>query len=416
MHHFLSNPWFCPQDNDSCSKVIHIYKLPEGFKWQNARKIFEHYEIDKYHFFGTEGLVEFKNKGDTSRFMKENGQYIESIPAYIEISPIDSLIIPPPIHKRVSPSRVICIQVIKLRQYLGIQDIFGECSHFGTVLKIICFENSGKFALVLMGNKEEAAMALANLNLSPRHLPFFQMRIQYSKNQDIIIKFNNAKSFDFTIPSALEQFYSVVNGLTGELPFFEPDPLPELSSSFSLFRPIQYDSAFGNVLSAVGFEEHTEGCDFIRNIFLQYGAVLKVKFLSKSAKKTAFVQMRNSFFARLAMANLQNMEIDNNTLAIEISSHSDVRPSTGQIDQSYKEYPTDDDPDISEYSLMWPPSRWVSIRPVGLKCAEFCPPGTKIVNNIAEFDTIQDAATFIGNNNIIIPSKPLATFAFIKPP
>lgn len=293
---------------------------------------------------------------------------------------------------------------------------------FGKVKKIICFDKSGKYALVQMETVEQAALALANINAAPRYLPTFQMRVQYSKNQDIVIKFNNSKSFDFSVPGAQDQFEAVRDGLTGEVPFFEPDKNPSIPKTFDYFKPVLFDQNLGNVLSVSGLDEARANTHFVRNLFIQYGVILKVKVLVKSPKRTAFVQMRNGFFARFAMTNLQGLPLPESVLQIDVSSHPDVHPqSVDNLDENaFMEYSPDaDDPDIEDYSSMWCASEYVTVRPASLKITELGLPLEEAIidenQKVAKFPSITAAAIFIGTYSQTMVGKRAITLAFAKP-
>ena len=420
MARVLAKPWNYPPGQSDQHRLVHIIDLPQNSQWTDVSKYFKHYKIERTHFFGTQGLVQFFSSEDARKFVNEHGAYLPELRATVTLSSLPFMIGPNPSTRRTLKSRVICIQVIRLHGCLGIQDIFEECSHFGNVMKIICFEKLGKFALVQMENVEQAAMALANLSKSTRYTPTFELRVQYSRNNNIVVQFNNSKSFDFTLPGAAEQFEKIREGLTGEPPFFEPDKADDVPPNFEYFRPFQYDLAFGNSLTISGFPAERISTDFIRNVFCQYGVVFRVKVLVKAQNCTAFVQMRNSMFARLALTNLNDMCYNGSILHIEVSNHPDVHQETTNPNsvQLFKEYPEADDPDVGVYAEMWPPSKYVHVRPKRINIGDLVVPNGKYIEemNAWMFNTIDEATDFIGTQSQVVHNKRTITLMYARPP
>lgn len=413
-------PWNYPPGQSRDHRLVDIIDLEPGTQWANVSKYFKHYRIERYHFFGTQGIVQFSTADEAIRFVNDKKYYIPELRATVTISPIPSIVAPSPSQRKSVRSQVICIQVIRLRCYLGIHDIYDECSHFGIVEKIICFEKQGKFALVQMQTVEQAALVLANLTIPNRYAPSFELRVQYSKNANIVIQFNNSKSFDFTLPGAKEQFELVKEGLTNEIPFFEPEPSPDIPKSFDFVRPVQFDPAYGNSLTTTGLPPRK--ASFARNIFQQYGIVLKVKVILKQNECTTHIQMRNAFYARLALTNLNSMTFNGKKIDVDLSTRRDVHPETNesknQVD--YQEYNAEqDDPDLPVFLEMWNPSIYVGVRPKSFNLKQFAESsGAEYIlsSNFLKFPSIDAATEFIGANSLQTISGKFITLYYAKPP
>ena len=416
MSRILAKPWNYPPGQSKTHRLVKIIDLDPGTDWETVKKYFDKYKIEKHYFFGTQGLVQFNDPNDAAKFLVEHNYYIEDLHATVTFSSLPHVFFP-----RGKPkSRVICIQIIRIRAYVGIHDIFEECSNFGKVLRIICFEKIGWYALVEMETEEQAAMVFANVqNSGKRFAPNFELRVQYSMNEKINLTTNNSKSFDFTLPGAYEAFDLVSEGLTGEVPFYPPDKNEVIPKQLDLFRPVQFDPAFGNSLNVTKMPP--KSADFLRNLFSQYGVVLKVKTVLKEQEHSAFIQMRTGFFARLAMIHLNMCPINGKKIRVEISSHRDVHPETsaqnGQLE--YKEYEEElEDPDLTAYSQMWCPSQYVGIRPNELKITdlgEVKGAEVDVENNYLKFKTVEEAALFIGNTTMK-PQDDVPTVLFFKKP
>ena len=418
MSRILARPWSYPPGQQSAHRLVKLIDLDPGTDWKKVKPYFEGYKIDKYHFFGTVGLVQFYDANEAHKYLVQHQYYIPDLHATATLSSIPQMVFP-----RGKPkSRVICIQIIRIRAFVGIHDIYEECSNFGKVLRIICFEKQGRYALVEMETEEQAAVVFANIqNSAKRFAPTFELRVQYSMNEKIHLTSNNSKSFDFTLPGAMESFDLVREGLTGELPFFPPDKNEMIPTQLNFFRPVQFDPAFGNSLNITKIPLQT--ANFIKNLFSQYGVVLKVKTVVKEQEPSAFVQMRSGFFARLAVTHLNQCPLLGKKIRVEISPHRDVHPETsaqnGQIE--YKEYDEDaDDPDLSAYGSMWCPSKYVGIRPKGIKISDLeIPKGNFEIDeklNCFIFPSIDLATNFIGLTNPKSFDDVPTILYFMKPP
>lgn len=418
-------PWNYPPGQSREHRLVEIIDLTPGTEWSQVEKYFKPYKIELHHFFGSQGLVQFNRAKDALKFVTEKQYYISELRATVTISAIPSIVPPISAKRKMFRSQVLRIQVIRLRCYLGIHDIYEECSRFGIVEKIICFQTndksdkSCKFALVQMQNVEQASIALANLNNPNRYAPSFELRVEYSKNTNIVIQFNNSKSFDFTVPGAKDQFEMVKEGLTNEFPFFEPDTT-YVPKSFDLVRPIQFDPSYGNALTTIGLQP--KPASYARNIFQQYGIVLKVKVVLKQNECWTHVQMRNAFYARLAQTNMNGTTINGKKLNIELSNKPNVHPETNdtrnQID--YQEYDSEqDDPDIQVFAEMWKPSQYISVRPKAVSLKDFANGhGIEYIGekNMLKFQNIDAATDFIATNSLSTYNGKFITLYYAKPP
>lgn len=401
MSRILAIPWNFPPAQMEDHRLVSIIDLEKGTTWASVSKYFKNYKIERTFFFGTQGLIQFDTAEEAQRFVKDKKYYIPELRATVTISSIASILALSPTQKKMKRSPVICLQITRLRCYLGIHDIYDECSNFGIVQKIICFKNKEKFALVQMETIDQASLALANLSKLDRYSPSFEIHAEFSKCQSITVQYNNSKSFDFTVPGAMQQFELLKEGLTNELPFFEPEESNVIPKAFNFVRPVQFDPAYGNSLTVNGLI--APSADFVRNIFKQYGAVLKVKLIQKQGQYFSFIQMRNAFYARLAMTNIDKLFYKKQKIKVELSSKRDVHPETnklnGQIDfQDYSQ--NQEDPDLITFVNMWIPSEYVSVRPNTFDLKSYALEySAKYIEdkNILQFRSIDEATTFIGN-------------------
>ena len=407
----ILKPWDCPPLNTSILCVLRISEMDKTYTKTEFERFFTGYPVTFIHTWEKNALVEFDCHNSALKYLQENPPTKFGIYAKVQFSHIPT--IERPNQALASPllSRVICLQILRLQISLGIYDIYDECSNFGTVEKIICFEKLGKFALVQMKDKNEAALALANLSNSSRYLPNFQFKIQYSRNQDIIIQFNNAKSFDFTHPGAIAQFDQLRHTCSSESAFFTPEHSYNIPEIFDLWRPVPIDQQNSPVMKIIGFDDPKTICDSLFNLISQYGSVIKIKVFVKPTR-SAIVQMATTFFAGLATTHLQNCPYGPyGRLIIQYPYYND---SSTDYDhcfmlKDYSEFM--EDFELSDYGEMWPPSDTVAI--VGgnvtqLKLPPRCMPIPE--RNVLKFPTIYEAVSFI-TMRPEVPAEILLKFA-----
>lgn len=392
----IIKPWDCPPLNPSVQKVVKITDMDKPISWAElAPSIESKYPVRFGHTFGKNALIEFESHNIALKFISDFKSNQFGNYASISFSPIPTLELPDYALAHQNASRVICLQILKLQISLGIYDIYDECSNYGTVEKIICFEKNGKFALVQMHDVKEAALALANLSNSSRYLPNFQIKIQYSHNQDIIIQFNNAKSFDFTHPGAIAQFDQLRHTSSSESAFFTPDHSDQISEVFDFWRPVPVDQPYAQLIKITGFDDYRNIADGLHNLISQYGPVNKIKVFQNVRQKYAIVQMVNPFYARLVTAHLQNCPYQNGRL---IFYHPHFMDATNDNDHSLitKDYSEEaEDLDLSDYESMWPPSEFVQCnRDLSqMKIPNKAIPIKEI--NGFKFPSVQDAVQYI---------------------
>ncbi|KAH0786278.1 polypyrimidine tract-binding protein 3 [Histomonas meleagridis] len=387
------------------SRVVHLRNLPPKCGWEEISVHFETSTIEQHHIFNNQALIQFESADDAKLFLEQNNGKIEIngtiVQAQLSNYPILNSSSDALFNGKTGPSKVICIQLVHLRIFMSMFDIYDECSKYGTVQKIICFERSGNFSLVQMSSLKEAASVLANLHNNPKHLPNFQMKVQYSKNQDLIVKINNAKSFNFMPRGALQQFNALREHVKNETPFFEPEPSPSVSPIFDIWRPVHFDPLYSQVLCVTNLDETKSACDPLRNLFSLYGHVQRVKVLYKN-RRTAFVQMGTGFFGRIAALFLHDCPFAGRKLQIAFSSHVEVTPLTEPGSEGlYQEYGDGPiDLTIEQYKHLYFPSEYVEVNGVPLEellALVALPKEVQVLQkyHALHFPSVQDAVGFI---------------------
>ena len=421
----MSDPLTNPISFIPPSRVIHLRNLPSKCGWEEISDHLNGYDVEQHHIFGNQALIQFISSNDALNFL-ENSKGILKIKDFqiqVQLSnfPILNSSSEALFSGRVAPSPVVCIQLLHLKIFMSIFDIYDECSRFGTVLKIICFEKiDDKFALVQMNSIQEAALVLSNLHNNPRHLPNFQMHIQYSKNQELSVKSNSSRSFDFLISGSKDQFLKLRN--LSETPFFSPENNKFVNDLFNIWSPVHFDPVYPQVLCVTNLDEARSACTPLRNLFSQYGHVSRVKVLFKN-RRTAFIQMSTSFFSRLASFFLHNCPFMGRKLQISFSSHVDVIPSNepGSEDLfvDYGNGPID--LPIDHFNLLYFPSEYVYVKSnVKIDDLQYVLqlPNSSIIPefNAIKFDSINEAVSFISAYNGIAFRGTNLLLCFMRPP
>lgn len=387
------------------SRVVHLRNLPPKCGWEEISEHFDNLNIEQHHIFNNQALIQFVSSDEAKLFLSSNNNHINILGATVQAQlsnyPILNSSSDALFNGKNVPSKVICIQLVHLRIYMSMFDIYDECSKFGVVEKIICFEKSGNFSLVQMSTMNEAASVLANLHNNPKHLPNFQMRLQYSKNQDLIVKINNTKSFNFLPKGALKQFNELREKVKDEIPFFEPERSMSVPPIFDIWRPVHFDPLYSQVLCVTNLDENRSACEPLRNLFSQYGHVQRVKVLFKN-RRTAFVQMGTGFFGRIAALFLHDCPFSGRKLQIAFSAHVEVTPSTEPGSEGlYQEYGDGPiDLTIEQYQQLYFPSEYVSVS--GIRLEELVklialPKEVEVLfkYQALHFPSVQDAVGFI---------------------
>lgn len=408
-------------------RVAHLRGLPAKCGWEEINEIVKDFKVESKHIFNNQALIQFETHGDALKFITESKGvvYIKEAKVRVQFSnfPVLNSSAIALFSNRVPPSPVICIQLIHLRMYIGITDIYDECAPYGTIKKIICFSNNGgKFALVQMGTQEEAASALANLFNNHKRIQCYQIHAQYSKNCELIVKNNNSRSFDFTLPGAKEEFAKLRDPMNGEAPFFAPDENSNVPEIFHIWSPVHFDPSYPEILCVSNLDELNASCMPLRNLFVQYGHVQCVKIIAKN-KRTAFIQMSTGFFARIAALFLHDCPFMGRKLQISFSAHNDVtqptEPDSADLYAYYGPGPNDYSNEV--YEQIYFPSKYVSVK--GRITAKELTHATKIgkvatayeAENAIKFPEIDDAAKFISAYNGLSFKGSELSLQFMRP-
>ncbi|XP_062617992.1 polypyrimidine tract-binding protein 2-like isoform X3 [Saccostrea cucullata] len=217
---------------------------------------------------------------------------------------------------------------------VGIEVLYQIFSKFGKVLKMIIFTKNNSFqALIQMSDPVAANAAKLSLDGQNIYNGCCTLRIDYSKLNNLNVKYNNDKSRDFTNPN----LPSGDPGLDQAMPFGAQ--VPQMSnygvpSAMGAARLMTLNAAAaGNaVLLVSNLDEQKVTPDALFTLFGVYGDVHRVKILFNK-KDNALVQMAEPHQAQLAIAHLDKVKVWGKSIRVTQSKHTLVQmPKEGQPD------------------------------------------------------------------------------------
>ncbi|XP_052685900.1 polypyrimidine tract-binding protein 2-like isoform X7 [Crassostrea angulata] len=217
---------------------------------------------------------------------------------------------------------------------VGIEVLYQIFSKFGKVLKMIIFTKNNSFqALIQMSDPVAANAAKLSLDGQNIYNGCCTLRIDYSKLNNLNVKYNNDKSRDFTNPN----LPSGDPGLDQAMPFGAQ--VPQMSSygvpsALGAARMMTLNAAAAGAGNAVllvsNLDEQKVTPDALFTLFGVYGDVHRVKILFNK-KDNALVQMAEPHQAQLAIAHLDKVKVWGKNIRVTQSKHTLVQmPKEGQ--------------------------------------------------------------------------------------
>jgi len=220
-------------------------------------------------------------------------------------------------------------------------------SQFGNVLKVITFTKNNQFqALIQMDCESNAQAAKLSLDGKNVYTNCCTLRIDYSKLQQLNVKFNNEKSRDYTRPElpqcddynshqhhSQQMIQPYQSGLMGQapqlagIPTSMMSPIPSIQNH-NVPSPYQHASAPPSsgptVLLVANLDEQRITCDILFTLFGVYGNVLRVKILYNK-KDNALLQMADNHQATTALTHLNSRVLHDKPIRVVFSKHQQVQ-------------------------------------------------------------------------------------------
>uniref|UniRef100_A0A2I9LPH9 Polypyrimidine tract-binding protein 3 n=1 Tax=Centruroides hentzi TaxID=88313 RepID=A0A2I9LPH9_9SCOR len=266
------------------------------------------------------------------------------------------------------PNTVLRVIVDNMIYPVNLDILYQIFSRVGKVLKIITFTKNNTFQALIQFpdiiTAQAAKLSLDGLNI---YNACCTLRIEYSKLNNLNVKYNNEKSRDFTNPNlptgdlALDSLGLTAISLGG---FALPAPTAATTAAALGVAGIRFPGhlAIGSVLLVSNLNEEMVTPDALFTLFGVYGDVIRVKILFNK-KDNALVQLAEPQQAQLAMTHLDKVKVLGKQIRVTPSKHQMVQmPKEGQPDAGLtKDYSNSPlhrfkKPGSKNYQNIYPPS------------------------------------------------------------
>lgn len=234
------------------------------------------------------------------------------------------------------PSPVLLVQIINMVYPITLEILVSIFSRHGQVVKIITFTKGGVFQALLQMSDVQTAVVCRNL-LNGQHIytGCCMLQISFSKMKDLVVKFNNDKSWDFSNPSLPSQ---LAGGAAAA------HPMPSLSGMGGMASGMggmgaQMGMPVGQCVVLVSnLVEGRVSCDVLFTLFGVVGDVLRVKIAFKN-KSSALIQYREPAQAQLAVSHLNGVPLFGVNLHVQLSKHAAVSQPRSEAEAAFtKDY------------------------------------------------------------------------------
>lgn len=223
------------------------------------------------------------------------------------------------------PCAILLVTVLNVTVPVTLDNIHQIFKPYGDVLKIITFtkQDLSFQALVQMATVESAINAKLFLEGKDMFHGCCHLRINFSKRQNLVVRENGPKSFDFTqsnpglgAPYGLSQY-----GMMGSMPGLPPMPP---MSGMPPPPPGPMGGGGSPVVLVNRLDTERTTPDILFSLFGVYGDVLRVKILYQK-RDTAMIQFSSPQQAQLASMHLNHCPLFGQELVVTPSKHPEVK-------------------------------------------------------------------------------------------
>jgi len=244
-------------------------------------------------------------------------------------------------------SPTLLITVSNVAVPVTLENIVQICKPYGEVLKVITFQKGNDFqALVQMHSVEAATQAMTFLEGKDMFQGCCHLKVGFSKRHNLIVKQNNQKSRDFTVPQ-VSAYDMGMSGMMGGPGGYGMDGMgmggmggqDQYGMGGGMggqdFGAQQYGRGFGgygdagamggagSVVLVSELNKEQSNPDTIATLFGVYGDVLKVKVLYNK-RNTALVQLASPQQAQYVLQHLNNCPLQGTHIKVASSKFSEV--------------------------------------------------------------------------------------------
>lgn len=245
--------------------------------------------------------------------------------------------------EKIPPNHIILVTVFNAKFPINVEVIYKVCNIVGRVKRIVCFERMNVTqCMVEFETLESASKARSSLHGCDIYNNCCTMKVEYSKMESLVVRENNAMSWDFTSGEPEGKRPVILNepdyggygggyaggmggmgGMGGGMgangmgaPPMPPAPGYGGGSSYGGYGGSNEDRSC--VMLVYGLEPPKWNCERLFNLICQYGNVNKIFFM-KAKPNTAMVEMGSPEGVENVTRNLHNVEAFGEKLRFDVS-------------------------------------------------------------------------------------------------
>lgn len=248
------------------------------------------------------------------------------------------------------PNRIILLTVTNIMYPVTVDVLSQIFAKYGGMEKVIIFNRGNAIqALVQLRDIPTASTCRAQLDGQNIYAGCNSLKVQYSSLNDLEVKQNNDRMFDFTVPAASRA--SSFGGYSRSSYLGSLSPMTAAYQSLGAYTGAPSPKSFGDdylsssggapVLVVEGIDERNTHAEHLAALFALYGNVVRVKLLKN--RDTALVQLEDLDQCRVAIDCLNGLPLHGRTMTITHSKGGAI-PSPdkvmeeGDSEQSVKEF------------------------------------------------------------------------------
>ena len=247
------------------------------------------------------------------------------------------------------PNRIILLTVTNIMYPVTVEVLSQIFAKYGGMEKVIIFNRGNAIqALVQLRDVPTASTCRGQLDGQNIYAGCNSLKVQYSSLNDLEVKQNNDRMFDFTVPASSRLDYGSYSrgSYMGSL-----SPMGSAYQSLGSYTGAPSPKAFGEdylsssggapVLVVEGIDESRTHAEHLAALFALYGNVVRVKLLKN--RGTALVQLEDLDQCRIALEFLNGIPIHDLGISLSLSKGGAIPPpdrvlEEGDSEQSVKDF------------------------------------------------------------------------------
>lgn len=285
------------------------------------------------------------------------------------------------------PNRIILLTVTNIMYPVTVDVLSQIFAKYGGMEKVIIFNRGNAIqALVQLRDIATASTCRSQLDSQNIYAGCNSLKVQYSSLNDLEVKQNNDRMFDFTAPAGARlnlgpYGYSRSGSYASTSYMGSLSPMAAAYQSLGAYSDAPSPKAFGDeytssgspVVVVEGIDESVTNPEHLAALFALYGNVVRIKLLKN--RETALVQLQDVIQCKLALEYLHGCLLHNRSISLSLSRGGTI-PSPAKVmeegdsDQSIREF--------AAYPLLY--SRHKPERPQRL----FLPSNTLHISNMPD--------------------------------